>query len=103
MNKNHRLVFGQYDIWLTRQILNMKPEPKPIGVEKPADKHLRLGVFPADPGHIIGTGGLGMYICHIPKLSIGMPNGTVLRTSHPRTASSVHPSKRPPNPYTFHS
>lgn len=47
---------------LPRQLFVVEPVPEPVSIEEPPHHHLWLGVFVADPAHIVAAGGFVVYV-----------------------------------------
>lgn len=73
--KNHRLVFRQYDIRLTRQFAAMQCKPKTSPVKMRTYQQFRFGVCAPNAAHIIAPRCPIVYVCHGPKLP-GNKQGT---------------------------
>lgn len=48
---NHWPVFGQHDIRLAGQFLDMNAVTEALGKKRPPDQKLRAGILAADPAH----------------------------------------------------
>ena len=55
MHEHHRAVFWQHDVRPAGEILSVQAEPKAHGMQNPADRQFRSGVFPADRRHVAGS------------------------------------------------
>ncbi len=68
MYKYDRLVFRQYYIGLTRQILHMQAVAVSVCMQKPPHQHLGFGIFPLYTAHVITACFLAVHVCHTIKL-----------------------------------
>ena len=57
MHEHNRAVFRQHDVRPSGQILPVQAEPKPHGMQDPADRQFGGGVLPADRRHVAGSNG----------------------------------------------
>ena len=55
MHKNNRSVLQQHDVWATGKILSVQAEPKTHGVQDPAVRQFRSGVFSSYHRHVAGS------------------------------------------------
>jgi hypothetical protein len=69
MNENCSVVFWQNDIWFTRQVLHVQPEPVAHCMNLRTNNQFRLRVFGVDPRHVPASFFFS-YPVHVPLLPI---------------------------------
>ena len=78
MHKNHRLVFRQYNIRLSRQVFYMQPVLEAMRVKKLTNQQFRLGILAFYPAHIAASYFLTVYICHTSAKAKNMQNNSFI-------------------------
>jgi hypothetical protein len=68
MYEYDRLVFRQYYIGLTGQILHMQAVAVSVCMQKPSHQHFGFGVFSLNAAHVITACFLAVHVCHTIKL-----------------------------------
>ena len=102
MHEHNRAVFRQHDVRPARQILPVQAEPKPHGMQDPADRQFGGGVLSTDRRHVAGSNGaddslFSHIACELESLLLCHPAG---QSYHPCTeeldvTAHASPSARP--------